>query len=219
MAGQPSSGKVKTSKTVDKFWNRVAWLLTNLLAPPFVAAPTLTILALEDYERHGSVFDNGLSLMLALTFGITFPILLIIFLRLTHRITNVHIPVREERTLPFILTIGSFVFGFFLVWLITGGGLLAALMFSYAVNSGVGFFVNCWWKISVHALGVASPAAAFTVVAGWWALPFYILIPLVCWSRVHLKAHTTAQVIAGSILGYSFTLFEFLAIFHNLGWF
>ena len=43
-------------------------------------------------------------------------------------------------------------------------------------------------------------------------LPFLVLIPIVCWARVYLKAHTPLQVIAGAALGAGSTIL-FFAIF------
>jgi membrane-associated phospholipid phosphatase len=40
-----------------------------------------------------------------------------------------------------------------------------------------------------------------TLLAGPWVIPAYLLVALTAWSRVVLKDHTTAQVIAGSLLG------------------
>ncbi len=49
--------------------------------------------------------------------------------------------------------------------------------------------------------GITAPLVALTYLYGWDPLPFLILIPLVGWSRVYLKAHTIAQVCAGTLLG------------------
>ncbi len=43
--------------------------------------------------------------------------------------------------------------------------------------------------------------------------PFYVLIPLVGWSRVYLRAHTPLQVVAGTLLAAANTLI-FFRIFH-----
>lgn len=57
------------------------------------------------------------------------------------------------------------------------------------------------WKISVHC-AVASAAVAMVALAyGPLVLFAYALVGVVAWSRVALRDHTTAQVIAGIILG------------------
>jgi len=47
--------------------------------------------------------------------------------------------------------------------------------------------------------------------------PLWLLVALVAWARVHLRAHTLGQVLAGSLLGYFFTLFLFIFVFHLAG--
>jgi membrane-associated phospholipid phosphatase len=48
---------------------------------------------------------------------------------------------------------------------------------------------------------------------GTQTIPFLILIPMVCWARVYLKAHTLMQVIAGAALAVGTTI-VFFKLFH-----
>jgi membrane-associated phospholipid phosphatase len=61
--------------------------------------------------------------------------------------------------------------------------------------------VSPFWKISGHAAAVSSAAAIFVLMLGPAWLPLLVLIPAVGWSRVILRAHTLAQVVAGSLFG------------------
>jgi membrane-associated phospholipid phosphatase len=61
--------------------------------------------------------------------------------------------------------------------------------------------VSPFWKISGHAAAVSSAAAIFVLMLGPAWLPLLVLIPAVGWSRVVLRAHTLAQVVAGSLFG------------------
>jgi membrane-associated phospholipid phosphatase len=60
--------------------------------------------------------------------------------------------------------------------------------------------VTLWWKISIHASSMAGAATMLTALYGTVMLPTFLLLILVSWSRVVLRRHTTAQVIAGSLL-------------------
>ncbi len=57
------------------------------------------------------------------------------------------------------------------------------------------------WKISIHCAVAAGSATILTLLFGPALAPAYLLVALTGWSRVALKDHTTAQVIAGSVLG------------------
>ena len=57
------------------------------------------------------------------------------------------------------------------------------------------------WKISIHCAVAAGSVTILALFYGPWLLPAYALVALTGWSRVVLKDHTTAQVVAGSVLG------------------
>jgi membrane-associated phospholipid phosphatase len=57
------------------------------------------------------------------------------------------------------------------------------------------------WKISIHCAVASGSVTILTLLYGPWLIPAYALVGLTAWSRVALKDHTAAQVIAGSVLG------------------
>lgn len=70
--------------------------------------------------------------------------------------------------------------------------------------------VNFKFKISLHMTGAtASITALFIVMGHWWAVLYLFCVPI-AWSRVKLKAHTFAQVLAGSIAGILTILLTYL---------
>ena len=211
--GKARTPAVKTNR------HRIAKAISNVTAPPFLAVPTYILLGLQDQSRN-RVNSNDLFLGLAVCifFGVIFPIAFIVFLFTRSKVTDMHISLREQRTLPYLVTILAYLVGFALLLSIQGPSILPAVMLCYAINAVVVMFVNFSWKISAHATGLGGPIAALTLVFGWAIAPLYLLIPLVDWARVFLKAHTLGQVIAGSLLGFGLTLFQLALIFHPLGW-
>jgi membrane-associated phospholipid phosphatase len=57
------------------------------------------------------------------------------------------------------------------------------------------------WKISIHCAVASGSVTILVLVFGPQVIPAYTLAALTAWSRVELKDHTTAQVVAGSVLG------------------
>jgi membrane-associated phospholipid phosphatase len=49
---------------------------------------------------------------------------------------------------------------------------------------------------------------------GPWLTPAYLLVALTAWSRVVVKDHTAAQVIAGSVLGAAAAIVTYAIIPH-----
>ncbi len=90
---------------------------------------------------------------------------------------------------------------------------MIAAMLGYLVSTLIVQFITRYWKISTHACGITAPLAALTLLYGRQPMPFFVLIPMVCWARVYLKAHTVAQVVAGAALAVVTTVF-FFSVFH-----
>jgi membrane-associated phospholipid phosphatase len=86
-------------------------------------------------------------------------------------------------------------------------------MLGYLASTLIVQYITRYWKISTHALGITAPLAALTLLYGRQPLPFMVLIPMVCWARVYLKAHSVMQVIAGAALAVATTAF-FFSLFH-----
>jgi membrane-associated phospholipid phosphatase len=57
------------------------------------------------------------------------------------------------------------------------------------------------WKISIHCAVASGSATILSLMFGPKLTAAYLLVALTAWSRVELKDHTTAQVIAGAVLG------------------
>ncbi len=200
-------------------WHRTANLISNLTAPPLLAVPTYLILGLYDQTRNKtSTADLLFGLAVSIFLGVIFPIAMVFFLRNRQIISDIHISIREQRTIPYVGAIIAYFLAFILIYIKSGPGILAAIMFCYAVNSLIVMCINFGWKVSAHATGVGGPLAALTFIFGWSIVPLYLLIPIVNWARVYIKAHTPGQVIVGTSLGLGLTLLQLGLIFRPLGW-
>ena len=213
MLNQIALGASKASQNSCHFQKKIARGITNITAPPLLAIPCFIYLGLNDPRNFSSSEKLILSLVVAVIFGATLPIILVIAMFLLKKINDIHITTREQRYLPFLLSILSFVTGTILLWLISGAGWLTAILLSYTLNTLVVMLINYRWKISIHATSIGGILAAFTILGGWMASPLLSIVGLVTWARVYLKAHTAGQVLAGSLLGFFFTLFQLVFFF------
>ena len=76
-------------------------------------------------------------------------------------------------------------------------GYLAFMLASVAVLAAI----TTVWKISIHCAVASGSVAVLALTYGPPVLAGYALVALLGWSRVALKDHTVAQVVAGSVLG------------------
>jgi membrane-associated phospholipid phosphatase len=90
-------------------------------------------------------------------------------------------------------------------------GYLAFMLGSVAVLA----LVSVVWKISIHCAVASGSVTILGLSFGPLVLPLYVLVGLLGWSRVALKDHTVAQVVAGSVLGAAAAVLAYTAL---VGW-
>ncbi len=61
--------------------------------------------------------------------------------------------------------------------------------------------ITAAWKISIHCAVASGAVTLLALLYGPWVTSAYLLVAVTAWSRVELRDHTRAQVVAGTILG------------------
>lgn len=73
-------------------------------------------------------------------------------------------------------------------------------------------FVNLFWKISMHAAGIASLTAISLFYLPILGIVMFALLILVAWARVRTRNHTLLQVLAGALLAGILMYVSFISI-------
>jgi membrane-associated phospholipid phosphatase len=175
-------------------WRDVA-IVFSTVCNPFLTSLALFVI-LAGATSHGSS-DFWLLLFNSIVFTSIVPMLFVFWLYATDRISDLDMSIRAERERVFVVFVICYVLGTIDLWAIGAPRIMTAAMAGYAVSSMVVQWITRYWKISTHALGITAPLIALWAIYGVRPLPFFVLIPIVCWARVYLRAHTTAQVLAG----------------------
>jgi membrane-associated phospholipid phosphatase len=212
----PESGRrADPHETVVPIKRRRVWRdLARSLSTVF--NPFLTAFALFAILSHigaKNTLDFWRLLFLSTFFVSIGPMLYVFWLDATERISDLDMSVREERELVFTAFVIFDVLGVATLWIVHAPRLMIAAMLGYLVSTLIVQYITRYWKISTHAIGITAPLAALTLLYGRQPLPFLVLVPMVCWARVYLKAHTVAQVLAGIGLAAATTAF-FFSLFH-----
>jgi len=180
--------------------HRAARIISRFLSPHYVFGPLLLILGLCDpiSWKQGVLWSVGIGVP-----AIAGPLL--IFSRQLRRgkITDWHVSRREERLQP-VLVIVSFVAAITpLVLLLAfhGPEILVVTFTSALALVTFNLLITMKWKISQHVSTIAACTLLVTAALGPMAAPLLLLIPLVAWARVKVKAHTVMQTIAGGLTG------------------
>ena len=202
---QPTSLRVR-----KRVWTDVARIISTVCNPFLTSLALFVILA---GARSNGTTDFWILLFNSAFFTSIAPMLFIFYLYATDKISDLDMSIRQERERVFIAFVVFYALGAIDLWLIHAPVIMTASMAAYAVSSLVVQWITRYWKISTHALGITAPLVALTVLFGQRPAPFYVLIPIVGWSRVYLRAHTVLQVVAGTLLALGTTLL-FFRIFH-----
>ena len=193
-----------------RVWRDLARILSTIFNP-FLTAFALFVILAPIGAR--STLDFWRLLFVSTFFTSLGPMLYVFWLYATDRISDLDMSVRLEREMVFTAFVLFDLCGAAALWILHAPRLMIAAMLGYLASTLVVQYITRYWKISTHALGITAPLAALTLLYGRQPLPFMVLIPMVCWARVYLKAHTVMQVIAGAALAVATTAF-FFSLFH-----
>lgn len=193
-----------------RVWRDLARILSTIFNPFLTALALFVILA---HVSAADTLDFWRLLFLSTVFTSIGPMLYVFWLYSTDRISDLDMSVRRERELVFSAFVIFYLLGSVALWLAHAPRLLVAAMLGYFASTVVVGYITRFWKISTHALGITAPLVALTMLYGRQPLPFLVLIPMVGWARVYLKAHTIAQVVAGGLLA-TLTTMLFFYLFH-----
>lgn len=178
----------------------LARVLTEALSPIFLVVGLLMAVG-WDADRANGWRGIGWGLLAALFAGIL-PYGIVMRWVRTGRVSDRHIRVREQRRVPLILGCASVIVGLVVLGWLGAPRVLIALVLAMLVGLATTLAVTIFWKVSVHSAVAAGTAVILLAVFG--PLAALVSVPLtfaVGWSRVQLRDHTSAQVLAGFALG------------------
>lgn len=197
--GELSPGKEKLAK-----------FISLVEQPPFLAIPVFTAICMTktDELMHGVVCTA------ASIFAATIlPILVIaIFSKIYGNEDKLDVVKKEDRFLPLIFGVLSYVVGVVLLYFLEAPNLATVLMLCYALVTGAIFLITPFWKISIHSCGVIGPSMALTMAFWPYGLVYFLLLPPVIWSRYVLQKHTPLQLVMGAVVGFVITEIVFILL-------
>lgn len=195
---------------MKKFYKMVSFVFQPLLMPTFGMIMFVNM----------SIFDvfSGLWRFVAVTGTFLFtgllPVIPVFLLIKKGEVHDLFISRREERTVPYLFSLLSYIFWTVFLWKMLNFPL-------FMVGMGIGtsisilfiMLINLKWKISAHMSGIGGLAGAtfgLSFRLAFNPLSLFIILlalaALIALSRIELKAHTPGQTLAGFTLSF-FCLF------------
>lgn len=178
---------------------QAARLFSNIISPPVMFAVLGLAVALSVLP-----FWSGFTWALVYGFFVSLaPILLVLYLLKTGRITELHMSNTSERHIPYIAAVIFSAIAYLILDIGSGPDLLKQLTVFNMIELATLGIINIFWLISIHATGIMATLVLVGLIFGWGSA-FLIVGPFVlavCWVRLYLKRHTPSQIIAGLLLG------------------
>ncbi len=210
--GTKDSEKSAWEKIADGAANFLSWVLVPLLMPVYgmMLAFGLSIL---------DVAPMGMRIIFTLIVAgicVIIPMILILLLKKFGLIDDVGLNNRDERLVPYIITIVCFGLT---AWFMAAKGapLWLSLFFAGgALATIICTIINFKWKISAHAAGIAGVVALLIRIEKdgsaepelfTWLIITILLTGLLGSARVWLGRHTVWQVLAGYVVGFCSVFF------------
>jgi membrane-associated phospholipid phosphatase len=176
---------------------RFARIISNILAPVTISLPFVVLVAFYHTRDQLAAIVYAFITLFFLSIG---PLIYVVIGVRTGKLSDLDVSRRSERAGPFLFGIISTSIGLLVLSLVHGPKDLQTALILTAISAVILMVTTLWWKISIHASTMAGAATMLTVLYGMALLPLFLLLVLVSWSRVVLRRHTVAQVVAGSLL-------------------
>jgi hypothetical protein len=185
----------------DPFWARV---VSNLFSPPVVWAVLVFPIALRYAPSQQQAIIG------ALTYGVLVCLLPILYVAWKVKqgvISDVHMPIRQQRLRPFLVSLGCTAAAWCLLRTVSASPVLPLVTLVTLGQLAAMLLITLVWQISMHAMSIT--CAVLTTGLFFGVLPAVLvapLIPLVGAARLKLQRHTLAQVVGGAFVGLSLVI-------------
>lgn len=177
--------------------NLTARWLTEAFQPPVVVSIQLLISSLPEPGFPGTVGYGALAAL----FVCVLPLFLLLILVRRGKVTDHHVSDRKQRAPVLLMALGCIALGLLVLSAVGAPQSVVAMVLAVVGGVAVLAAVSPFWKMSGHAAAISCSAVVAVLMLGAAWAPLLLLVPAVGWSRVVLRAHSVAQVVAGSLFG------------------
>lgn len=188
--------------------NKLATFVSAISHPIFLPFWMFVILMTSGIVKTSFIrVDVCLAIIFLVT--VSMPMLILLFLKKIKIIKSLTMERRDDRFIPLLLMIASL---YITIRFFKDINMLAIYNFYLTCNATlcvIVFWINMYWKISMHGIGWGAYSATLlilTTISAEIFLTHFILSiiasGIICTARLYLKSHNEPQVYAGFIVGF-----------------
>ena len=211
---------MKTMSECKKWEVRAGQSLSMVLHPFLIPTYAMLILLFGGTVLSHIPFSlKGFFMAIIVTNTVLLPAVAIWILKLFGLLRSLSLRERSDRIVPIAIVALSYFLCAMMLSGVTGAFLLRRFLFAAMACVLLAFFVNFYWKISLHMIAMGGLVAMLVLmnVSGFGQLPATTLLVLVLAgalgsARLGLGSHNLAQVAAGFFGGFTLALLTILFI-------
>jgi hypothetical protein len=197
---------------------RIAQVISVVFYPLFVPTYAFAILLTMPAYFSAVMPAQAKWLVIGLIFITTcvLPTLIFYLMIKTGIITTKWLSKREDRTLPYIVSIIFFYLAYYMLKRLQISAVYYYFMIGATFLNIIVMGINFLWKISSHTASIGALAGMLVGISYFLGTSYFGLIALtilaagiVGFARLKLQAHTPAQIYTGFLLGF----FTIMALF------
>lgn len=187
----------------------IAHLISTIFQP--LLMPTYGVMLLFVYTYFGVTYPHQFWLIITpvALFSFAIPAILIFMLYKIGIVSDLSLKIRRERIYPYLITLVSYSAMIWFYHRMHMPTWFFMIMVSSVAIMIVAIFITLKWKISAHMFGIGGLIGGAMSVSYFvehsnpyfMFMGLFIIAGLVGTSRLILRRHTLAQVIAGFLLG------------------
>ena len=192
---------------------QIAHLISTVFQPLLMLIYSILLLFVYTHFRIVYIQQIGVILLPVVLYSFLIPGFLIFVLYKFKLVSNLSLTIRRERFLPYLITLASYsimIYHYYRMgmptwFLMLSGASVVLLLFA--------IIITIWWKISAHMFGVGGVLGGMMSICLFIEesnpyllfMALFIIAGMVGTSRLMLRRHTLAQVVAGFLMGYAFS--------------
>ena len=186
-----------------------ARLMSLLFTPFYLPLIGLTALFLFSNLSLMPFYFKATVLIAVYLFTVLMPTLFIHFYRHYHGRTFLELGAREQRMVPYVISIVCYFVCFYLMNLVHVPHFMSSIVLAALFIQIICAIINIWWKISTHTAAIGGVAGGLIAFAHffsfnpvWWLSLVIVLSGMVGTSRMILRQHSLSQVLVGFATGF-----------------
>lgn len=186
----------------------VARVVTEVFAPAQIVAALLVVMAIHLAPPRDAIRWA----LISIVFASLVPMAYVVAQVRRRRLTDHHVGVRTQRTIPMLVAITSTIVGLVVLAKLGAPRELIALAAAGVAGLGVTLLITLVWKVSMHSAVLGGAITIVLIVFGFQWVVLLAILASVAWARVELGDHSPAEVIGGAGIGTAVAASVFLLL-------